>query len=388
MIDALRKKFLIITMSIYTIIFVVVSFGLGLYVYLSNVQQKEELFTMAFEQSEKIPFGLQEERSIAANLLAVTIHTDRQLNIRSIVSFAYVVDTQTAQQLLDAAINQRTLDSFEYRVQADDAGYTFAFLNTDFVLDNLLTFLAIDGGVGLALWLLFLFLANLLIKQTLRPVEEAWQNQKQFLADASHELKTPLTVILTQSELKNDHALDVINQEALRMKKLVEDLLFLARNDAKPNVEKQSLCLSDLVQETLLSMDALAFEKGIDLTSDIQEDIHLTCNQDQIKQLVMILIDNAIKYTPSNHSIRVELKKAAKKIELCVQNTGSYIPPEDQAHLFDRFYRMDKSRKFEGGYGLGLAIAKQITEIHKANISVTSTQDQITTFIVTFLSEF
>ena len=257
--------------------------------------------------------------------------------------------------------------------------------------ERLIITLVIVGIIGeLAFLLISIFLARF----TIKPVKTAWEQQRQFVADASHELKTPITVILANTGILLKHRDDTIasqekwvdytKEEAERMKKLVEDMLFLAKSDmAKLPLEKQEVNFSDLVLNSLLSFESVAFEQGISLEQDIAQDLMLCGNEAQLRQLITILLDNACKYATEDGRVKVTLSNKQEKLFLSVNNTGSYIPKEEQDRIFERFYRADESRvRKEGGYGLGLSIARSIAAAHKGKLTVASSEQDGTTFTV------
>ena len=243
--------------------------------------------------------------------------------------------------------------------------------------------------------LLVLFaVATALSRWALRPVERAWEQQHQFVADASHELKTPLAVILANTQILSDadglpegsrRWVTSTAEEAERMKGLVEDLLELARTEegaggARRNVDVD---LSGAVEGEALQFDAVAFERGCSIESEVADDLHVTGDPDQLERLVKTLLDNACKYAATGTEVGVSLRRQGSVAELAVTNQGIPIDPEDLPHLFDRFYRSDKARTREtGGFGLGLAIAKGIVESHGGKISVTSDESSGTRFCV------
>lgn len=229
---------------------------------------------------------------------------------------------------------------------------------------------------------LFVVISWHLGKWALKPVSLAWGRQKQFISDASHELKTPITIILANLNILSHHPKDEIQTqkkwidntqiEANRMKQLVEQLLFLSRSDEEVlQAEKTKLNLSDLLQQTTLIYEAIAFENNITLTSEIEKDLWIYGNEGMIQQLLTILMDNACKYCDSNKEITIHAKVDAKQAVIMIGNSSPELPKEELDHLFDRFYRSEKSRnRKQGGYGLGLSIAKTICEKHQGNIQV------------------
>lgn len=246
------------------------------------------------------------------------------------------------------------------------------------------------GALGLTF-----FVSLISANSAIRPIEESYNKQKQFIADASHELKTPLTTINTNIDVLLSHEdslirdekkwLLYIQSEAQRMAKLTNDLLYLARLDHGEPVIYGETSFSDAAESVTLAMEAVAFERGIVIDEAIEEQVLVAASPDQLKQLVMILMDNAIKYTPDGGRIRISLT-GGKEATLKVRNSGSGIDKEDMKQLFERFYRSDKSRAREsGGYGLGLAIAKAITESFGGEIEVASKIDEYTEFTVVLL---
>ena len=223
-----------------------------------------------------------------------------------------------------------------------------------------------------------------------RPVRRAWQEQKQFISDASHELKTPLTVILSSSELaaeerdpeKTRRYVEGIHAESLRMKVLVEDMLTLARTENGTNQVQSAVDLSDTVLESVLAFEPVAFESGRELSYDIQPGLETQGVAVQLRRLADILLDNAVKYAAAGTSIRLLLRREGRNALLQVENRGETIPAEKISHLFDRFYRVDESRAGGEGFGLGLAIAQNIVKNHGGSIGCTS-EDGVTRFTVT-----
>ncbi|KHF27621.1 Sensor histidine kinase YycG [Anoxybacillus sp. BCO1] len=241
-------------------------------------------------------------------------------------------------------------------------------------------------------------------KRALVPIQDAYNRQRQFVADASHELRTPLSVIFSSVEaLKMDMSLtsdafsrktiERLGDETKRMTKLINDLLTLARtDDAKLQIEKKPFDLRACAQHTLHSLQELANKKNIALQFHASEQIEFVGDEDKCTQLLYILLDNAIKYTPEGGTVSLSLKqhvtKQRKVVEISVSDTGIGIAPEHLPHIFDRFYRADKARTRQiGGHGLGLSIAKWIVEAHNGHIQVESDVGKGTTFTLTFPNE-
>lgn len=219
------------------------------------------------------------------------------------------------------------------------------------------------------------FLARYFAAKIVAPLEESYIRQKQFISDAGHELKTPVAVVnanleLLSREIGENQWLSNIQYENERMSALILQLLELARTEnVVPQMEK--IDFSCLVFGETLPFESVAYERGISLNSDIADDIKLQGNSVQLRQLVSILIDNALRHSGRGSEVCVILKKERNHVLLSVVNEGEEIPPEQRKHLFERFYRTDASRAGEERhYGLGLAIAKAITLAHKGTIDV------------------
>lgn len=233
------------------------------------------------------------------------------------------------------------------------------------------------------------FLAN----RSIKPIKTSWEKQTAFIADASHELRTPLAVINSNLEIvmENENEtvgsqmkwLGNIQSELERMKKLVDDLLFLARADAEDEMPKEYFDLSRLVHKIYDEFTPLCQKKSLEFLLDAKDNIVFYGNEFRIKQLITILLDNAIKFTGEGGKIILKLKVHANSIQLSVSDTGEGIAKEHIDKIFDRFYRVDKSRsRNHGGSGLGLAIAKCIVNEHKGTIDVFSEVSRGTEFTV------
>lgn len=247
-----------------------------------------------------------------------------------------------------------------------------------------------SGLVALAALAVLAGLSYCLAGLVVGPVKRAWQEQKQFVSDASHELKTPLTVILSSSELaaeeqdvqRTKQYVEGIHAESLRMKALVEDMLTLARTESGTRPETEAVDLSDTVLESVLAFEPVAFESGRELVYDIQPELTVMGSGVQLRRLTDILLDNAVKYAAEGTPIRLLLRQEGRCAALRVENRGETIPAEKLRHIFDRFYRADESRSGGEGFGLGLAIAQSIAQSHGGSIGCAS-EEGVTRFIVT-----
>lgn len=312
------------------------------------------------------------------------------------------VTQETAQELVDAALagdsghGDLPGQSLSYLYRQENDRQFLAFADNRMVSATLRAQLLTSAVICALALTVFYLISRFLARLSLRPVERAWEQQRQFVADASHELKTPITVILANTGIVLAHRSDTVEQqakwieytqeEASRMKSLVDDLLFLAKSDAaKLPAKPAQVRLSELVTGAILPFESVAFEKGVTLEEMIASDLTVWGDEGQLRRLVMILLDNAVKYAGEQGRVIVTLEEFQGRPRLAVTNTGPAIPPEHLPHLFERFYRSDAARDREqGGYGLGLAIAKSVVDAQGGKISVTSDARNGTTFAVIF----
>lgn len=253
--------------------------------------------------------------------------------------------------------------------------------------------LMVAGAFGL---ILSTVIAYVMAGKALEPMEEAYEKQKQFAADASHELRTPLSVVMSSAEvLLTDpsitspflrQVLEDVKSEVKKMSKLVSDLLIVARSDNNAlKMQLKTFNLGELLNQNVRIMRPLAQKKNINLVAEDIENINITADEQKIKQLILILVDNAIKYTPNGGVVVVRYDgRYEDDVKFSIMDTGIGIAPEDLDKIFERFYRVDKARSRElGGNGLGLSIAHEFATMHGGKINVESVVDQGTKFTVT-----
>lgn len=413
MISKLKKKFIFINMICVTVI-LITAFGAVLaasYVRIEN-DSRLALKTSA-DRSNRMddkdkpileigaPPGNEKQPT---NFTIFTVKLDEFNQIDTLLGDNVEVSDKVLQEIVTKSLESNKLTgvlwdySLRYMINHNQEGNAIIFYDLSNDISSMFHLIKNCLFVGVASFLAFFLISVYLANWALRPVEKSWESQRQFIADASHELKTPLTVILANADILSAHKKDTIEHqykwieyikaEASHMSGLVNDLLFLAKSDAaRENIVLTEVNLSDIMWNCYLPFESLAFEQEKHLEADISSDIMMQGDAGKLKQLIMILLDNACKYTEKNKSIKVCLyqKIEKNKIYLTVNNSGDPIAGEHLNHLFERFYRAEESRAREkGGYGLGLSIAKTITQMHKGKISVTSNKEEGTTFRVVF----
>jgi signal transduction histidine kinase len=259
------------------------------------------------------------------------------------------------------------------------------------MLSSLLYVVAIGDAVSIVIAVVAgLFLA----RRALVPIQVSWEKQQQFIADASHELRTPLAAILVNLERLfryPDHTIEqesekimIGMQEARRLSKLVSDLLTLARSDSNElQIMNQKLRLDELVLKCTQVFSQLAIVKEVSLETDIEQPLEIIGDEERLHQLLVILLDNALKYTNEGGKIYVSCKREGQRVAVMIKDTGIGIPKEDIPFLFDRFFRVDKMRSRQTeGTGLGLSIAKWIVDAHHGKIQVNSEEGVGTSFLL------
>jgi signal transduction histidine kinase len=273
------------------------------------------------------------------------------------------------------------LDNLSYQISSK-TGYTLVAFIDDTVRESsmqaLLHNVLIIGGASIVI---LFFISLVLSRRIIRPLEENDKQQKQFISDASHELKTPVAVISTNAELLfrelgENEWLANIQYENERMGDLVKQLLNLSRAE-NTETPMETVDLSRIVTGEVLAFESVAFDQGKTIQSDIDDNIHVTGNLAQLTQLTSILMDNAVRHGTGSE-IELSLKRQGHTAVLSAVNDGDEIPPEKLEHLFDRFYRVDEARNSDGHhYGLGLSIAKAVAEKHGGSIAVSSQDGKV-----------
>lgn len=239
------------------------------------------------------------------------------------------------------------------------------------------------------------FIAYIISLRTLRPVKDAMEKQRDLIANASHELKTPLTIISTNLDLiksepsstieDNKEWMDSIYSQIERMRSLIQNMLELSRLE-QTKTKKEPINLSSIIENACLSFEVLCFEKGTTLISDIESNIFINGEKNSLERLIIILLDNANKYSGNNGKVGIKLSQEPKRIHLSIMNTGEAISKEDAAHVFDRFYRTDGARenKDNQSFGLGLSIAHATVINHGGKITCTGIEGKGTVFDIYF----
>ena len=384
MIQRLRFKFVLVNMGIVTILLCTI---LGLVFYFTSAQLEMESIRM-MEDIASRPFQLDApgEPGPDVRLPFFTLQVGPHGELMSADSGYYDLsdeDLLSGLVATAAASPQRlgVISEYELRYYRVDAPASQRLVFADIsseraTLEGLRTTCLLIGGLS---FFAFLWVSILLSKWAVRPVELAWKQQRRFVAAASHELKTPLTVIMTNAELlaapelreeKREKSLSSILAMSRQMRGLIAQMLELARTDSPEAAALfRPVDLSRLVSQAVLPFEPLFFERGLSLDAQVEEGIGVTGEETQLRRVVEILLDNAQKYAKPGGSAAVVLRRRGRgRCVLSVSDEGDPIPPEERRQIFQRFYRADPARSRDGSFGLGLSIAEGIVKQHRGRI--------------------
>ena len=392
----LRKKFVIVTFALLLAVFGILIIANTAYnKYWNNLATRDmldwisdsgvfDLNNMDVETQELIDSLTEDEKPIVGLHLA---KDGLVLNTKIIGDKTYTkISQSTINSILKKGEGNYKLGKYIYSYKEQDDGSIMLVIMDSSIYENSI-WKNIGKWVlillGTAILLVVIFFLSGFITQ---PAEQTLLREKQFISDASHELKTPLGAIMINAQAlaaqdkDNIHIKNIV-KESERMNRLIERLLTLSKLEEQPNDNHSRISFSDTVEEVVLTYECVAFEKGIKYNYNIDKDLSIMGNKDELSELVEILVDNAIKNTEKDGEIFIECHANNKKSLLEVKNTGKSIDEKDIPYVFERFYTTDSSRK-SSSFGLGLAIAKSIVLRHKGEISVNCPSENETVFSV------
>lgn len=383
MIKRLRRKFIIVNMAIVTVMLAVI-FGLILFFTKSNMEQESIQMLRSVSMMPLQP-DMPSEVPDKITPSVFTIFKTRENDL--IASGSEVIDLSDKEilsELFDMALNEKNqtgvIEKYNLRfyVQHTPMGEAVSFADISSENGVLSQLVRTCVFIAVLSFGVFFVISIVLARWTVKPIETAWNQQKQFVADASHELKTPLTVIMTNAEmlLEGNHSAEKrmqFSESILTMSKqmrgLTESLLELARSDNhSKEISFENVDFSNLISETVLPFEPLYYEKGLTLSCELQDNIIVSGDSTQLCRLADILLDNALKYSYPNTAVTVSLKKHRDYCIFSVSSHGDTITKPDLKNIFKRFYRVDKARNANHSYGLGLSIAESIVKEHGGRI--------------------
>lgn len=337
--------------------------------------------------------GISQESPFDTRYFTVTISEDgtvESVNVGNIASISADTAEEYAKELYEKGKTSGFLTDYKYIAVTEDGATMYVFLNCQREISTMKTYILASMGIG-ALGLVIVFgMIWLFSGIVLKPVSESYEKQKRFITDASHEIKTPLTIIDANTEVlemmegENEWTVSTRKQIA-RLTSLTEKLVFLSRMDEDATrLEKLSFSLSDAMLDTAEGFQSVARTKGKTLELDVAEGIDYVGDEKSIRQMLSLLLDNAMKYSNEHGMIRVTLKASGRNKVITVWNTTDTIEKGKLDILFERFYRMDASHNSKtGGFGIGLSVVYAIVNAHKGKITAKSEDGKSILFTIT-----
>lgn len=381
MLKKLRRKFVFTMMTIITVMLIVI-FVLVYQFTKTDLDKESETMLRTLAQSAMQPGAPGQTADARLPYFTLQINLWGEIVVSGSMRFDLTDEAFLQELIQEVYTHEQTMGQIEryglryYRTSAM-GNQCVAFVDISSQQATLRSLAQISVLSICVSFVLFLLISNLLARWAVKPVEKAWAQQRQFVSDASHELKTPLTVIMSSAELlqapdcdeeSRQKFTDSILTMSRHMRNLVESLLDLARAD-NGQVKKNfaELDFSSLTADALLPFEPVFFERGMVLESDIAQGLVLHGSEQYLRQVVEILLDNALKYSAPG-VVMVQLRRQGHTCLLSVANPGEPIPQEALEKIFERFYRTDQARSRSGSFGLGLSIAKSVVTEHGGRI--------------------
>ena len=400
MIKKLQRKFILLSMSALLFVLTVIIAGINIVNYNAVTQEADNLLSIITENKgefpiepdkfgNKLPPGMSPEIPYESRYFSVVLNSNTNQILFVETSRIISVDKQAAIVFANTALQNKKdtgfIKNFRYKIYGENNFTRITFLDCGRKLDAYHNFLIASVTISLFGFLIVFAFVVFFSNRIIRPISESYEKQKRFITDASHEIKTPLTIIradtdVLEMEMGENEWLNDIKKQAEQLTELTNDLVFLSRmEESEHTLPSIDFPFSEVVAETSLSFQRLAQSQEKELKCLIPPMLTLCGNEKSIRQLVSILLDNAIKYSPPFEKIYMTVAEENKYITLTVTNvTLQAIDKEHLKLLFDRFYRVDTSRNSKtGGHGIGLSIAKAIVEAHHGKITAVTPKDKL-----------
>lgn len=406
MIRKLRKRFIFSAMLAFSMVMIVIITGINVVNYVQTAARLDQMTEILMITADAPPKGVMDKgfppinarrefgREAEFTTRFFTVQYDTNGNVERIFrEFISEIDEQTAEEygktVLKSGVERGYFQHFRYRVSRTDDKATVVFLNSEMDLLSIYRLRMLSIGMGIISFVAVTVLVILFSKKAIRPFERNIERQKQFITDAGHELKTPITSIATSADIaamehEGDEWIINIQNQTARLTKLVANLVALSRLDEEePFLEKGLFSLSEAAWEIAEPFSALAKANGKKYHQAIDDDINYFGNKEGIQQIISILLDNAIKYSAGEGNIELKVYGKGKKTFIEVINFCSFEKNVDPNRLFDRFYRVEDSHATStGGTGIGLSMALAIAEAHGGDIRATLMEDNKISFKV------
>lgn len=406
MIRKLQRKFVLGSMAVLLAVLLVIIGAVNVVNYVSVVQDADELLAVLstnrgrfpdreFDEDHKMPPHWSPEIPFESRFFSVEYDAATGAVLQTDTGHIISISPREAIAMADQARAKRAdsgfLRTFRYLRHTENGRIRIIFLDCGRKLDSFYDFLLASTLISLLGFTVVGILLMLLSRRIVRPLSESYAKQKQFITNAGHEIKTPLTIIradmdVLEMEFGDNEWLQDIQKQTRRLTALTNDLVMLSRMEEERSMSPMiEFPLSDVVGEAAVDFCTLAQAQNKQMNLQIQPMLSLTGNEKAIHQLVTILLDNALKYSPADSVVALSLSAQGRSIRLQVCNVSGYpLPGNNLNVLFERFYRADPARSTVGGHGIGLSVAKAIAEQHKGKIQASSPDGSILSITVTF----
>lgn len=406
MIKKYRIRFIVIAMCSTAVVLLLILGAINYYNYVKIGESSDVILDIIVKNGGEFPTKFTPGADGYENVSGITLETPFEaryfsatttkqgevisLNLKKIAA----ITTEDAAKYLEIVSRRKKtsgrIDGYKYAVAEYEGNKLYVFLDCNRALSSCDEFLlssVIIGTIGLiGVFLLILILS----KAALLPIEESYKKQKAFITNASHDIKTPLTVINTEADLinmdygKNEYA-DEIKQQVLKLNALTEKLVFLSKMEELENCPLTDFNVSALMNSVIKPYETIAKNKNLNFTSQIEDDVIAVGNEELISKVFSLVLDNAVKYCSKNGNVSVTLTKSGKQCEVSVFNDVDEIESGKHPEFFERFYRGDEARNSrKEGNGIGLSVAKAIMENHKGKIFAESKEGKGVTIYLTF----
>lgn len=396
MIQKIRIRFISLAMAALFVLLAVIITGMNVVNYNAITEDAEKKLELLSGNRGTFPeFGPGKKWPMPRNMTLETPHESRYFSvlftpdwdvIHTDTSRIRAIDEETAIRYAHQAIttNQVSdyIDHYRFRISSEEDALRITFLDCGREFSSFRSFLLISACMALAGYGAFFFVILFFSKRLLKPITESYEKQRQFITNAGHEIKTPLAIInadvdVLTMEYGENEWLEGIQAQVKRLAGLTNDLVYLSRmEETEEKLQMIEFPFSDVVSETAQAFQGIVQATGKQFQCRVEPMLSLNGNEKSIRQLVNILLDNAMKYSPEGGKVALSAERQGRYIQLSVWNT-TIVPVEKQnlSHIFERFYRLDSSRSTQtGGYGIGLSVAKAIASAHNGKISA-ATQD-------------
>ena len=395
MIKKLQRKFILLSMSALLLVLTVIITGINIVNYNAVTKEADKLLSIITENKgefpmepdkfgDRLPPGMSPEIPYESRFFSVVMDAKTNQILFVETSRIITVDKQAAINYTDVVLQKENsigfVKNFRYQIHSDNAFTRITFLDCGRKLDAYYNFLFASIAISLLGYIVVFAFIAFFSNRIIRPISESYEKQKRFITDASHEIKTPLTIIhadtdVLEMEIGENEWLNDIKKQAAQLTELTNDLVFLSRmEESDHTLPTIDFPFSEVITETAVSFQCLAKKQENEIEYHIPPMLTLCGNEKSIRQLISILLDNAIKYSPIHENIHLIVDEQGKFISITVSNTTTQTIEKEQLKLlFDRFYRVDASRNSKtGGHGVGLSIAKAIVEAHHGKIIASS----------------